>query len=154
MNDKVEVVSGDTILFSGARPGSSGQGNSGKGRGRKSSGGKKKISRAAVGAKRREGYRANMTPAEKRADAEAAVGRIVASPGFKQAMATFEREHEMSLANNTRDMLVQAEHALARIENGTYGICENCGNPIGKARLQVFPRATLCMTCKQREERR
>jgi RNA polymerase-binding protein DksA len=67
---------------------------------------------------------------------------------------TFEREHEMSLANNTRDMLVQAERALARIDNGTYGICENCGNPIGKARLQVFPRATLCMTCKTREERR
>ena len=67
---------------------------------------------------------------------------------------TFEREHEMSLANNTRDMLTQAERALARIDNGTYGICENCGNPIGKARLQVFPRATLCMTCKQREERR
>jgi RNA polymerase-binding protein DksA len=67
---------------------------------------------------------------------------------------TFEREHEMSLANNTRDMLAQAERALARIENGTYGVCENCGNPIGKARLQVFPRATLCMTCKQREERR
>ena len=67
---------------------------------------------------------------------------------------TFEREHEMSLANNTRDMLVQAERALARIDNGSYGICENCGNPIGKARLQVFPRATLCMTCKQREERR
>jgi len=67
---------------------------------------------------------------------------------------TFEREHEMSLANNTRDMLMQAERALGRIDNGTYGICENCGNPIGKARLQVFPRATLCMTCKQREERR
>jgi DnaK suppressor protein len=60
----------------------------------------------------------------------------------------------MSLANNTRDMLVQADRALARIDNGTYGVCENCGNPIGKARLQVFPRATLCMTCKQREERR
>ena len=60
----------------------------------------------------------------------------------------------MSLANNTRDMLVQAERALARIDNRTYGVCENCGNPIGKARLQVFPRATLCMTCKQREERR
>ena len=67
---------------------------------------------------------------------------------------TFEREHEMSLANNTRDMLMQAERALGRIDNGTYGVCENCGNPIGKARLQVFPRATLCMTCKQREERR
>ena len=67
---------------------------------------------------------------------------------------TFEREHEMSIANNARDMLAQAEHALQRIDNGTYGICESCGNPIGKARLQAFPRATLCVSCKQREERR
>jgi RNA polymerase-binding protein DksA len=67
---------------------------------------------------------------------------------------TFEREHEMSLANNARDLLVQTEHALARIEAGTYGRCENCGNPIGKLRLQANPRATLCVSCKQREERR
>ena len=66
----------------------------------------------------------------------------------------FEREHEMSLANNAREMLVQTLRALQRIDSGTYGICESCGNPIGKARLQAFPRATLCMTCKQREERR
>ncbi|HVE73703.1 MAG TPA: TraR/DksA C4-type zinc finger protein [Mycobacteriales bacterium] len=67
---------------------------------------------------------------------------------------TFEREHEMSLANNSRDLLVQVERALARLDAGTYGRCENCGNPIPKARLQAFPRATLCVTCKQREERR
>jgi RNA polymerase-binding transcription factor len=67
---------------------------------------------------------------------------------------TFERAQEMSLANNSRDMLLQAERALARIADGSYGICESCGNPIGKARLQAFPRATLCVTCKQREERR
>ena len=67
---------------------------------------------------------------------------------------TFEREHELSLVNNARDMVLQSERALARIEVGTYGVCEWCGNPIGKARLQVFPRATLCMVCKQREERR
>jgi DnaK suppressor protein len=66
----------------------------------------------------------------------------------------FEREHEMSIANNARDMLVQTERALARIAAGTYGACESCGQPIGKARLQVFPRATLCVSCKQREERR
>ena len=67
---------------------------------------------------------------------------------------TFEREHEMSLANNARDMLLQVVHATQRITNGTYGLCESCGNAIGKARLQAFPRATLCLTCKQREERR
>jgi RNA polymerase-binding protein DksA len=67
---------------------------------------------------------------------------------------TFEREHEMSLANNARELLLQNERALARLHDGTYGICEHCGNPIGKLRLQAFPRATLCMSCKQLEERR
>jgi DnaK suppressor protein len=67
---------------------------------------------------------------------------------------TFEREHEMSLVINARDMVLQTERALWRIDEKTYGRCEECGNPIGKARLQVFPRATLCMICKQKEERR
>ncbi len=67
---------------------------------------------------------------------------------------TFEREHEMALAASHREILGQTERALTRIENGTYGICESCGKPIGKARLQAFPRATLCMACKEREERR
>jgi DnaK suppressor protein len=67
---------------------------------------------------------------------------------------TFEREHEMSLVINARDMVLQTERALDRIDSKTYGNCEECGSPIGKARLQVFPRATLCMICKQKEERR
>ena len=67
---------------------------------------------------------------------------------------TFEREHEMSLVINARDMVLQTERALERIDNKSYGNCEECGAPIGKARLQVFPRATLCMLCKQKEERR
>jgi DnaK suppressor protein len=67
---------------------------------------------------------------------------------------TFERDHEMSLANNAREMLAQTERALGRIEDGSYGLCERCGQPIGKMRLMAFPRATLCLSCKQREERR
>ena len=67
---------------------------------------------------------------------------------------TFEREHEMSLVINARDMVLQTERALERIDSKNYGNCEECGNSIGKARLQVFPRATLCMICKQKEERR
>ena len=67
---------------------------------------------------------------------------------------TFEREHEMSLVINARDMVLQTERALERIDTKTYGLCEECGNTIGKARLQVFPRATLCMICKAKEERR
>ncbi|MFX0537344.1 TraR/DksA family transcriptional regulator [Ornithinimicrobium sp. Y1847] len=68
--------------------------------------------------------------------------------------ATWEREHELSLANNAKDLLEQTSRALARIDEGSYGECESCGQPIGKMRLQAFPRATLCMTCKQKQERR
>jgi RNA polymerase-binding transcription factor DksA len=67
---------------------------------------------------------------------------------------TFEREHEMSLVYNARDMVLQTERAIERIETKTYGRCEECSQAIGKERLQVFPRATLCMACKQKEERR
>ena len=67
---------------------------------------------------------------------------------------TFEREQEISVANNAREMLMQNLHALERLDDGTYGICESCGNPIGKLRLQAAPRATLCMPCKTKQERR
>ena len=67
---------------------------------------------------------------------------------------TFEREQEISLVNNAREVSEQSEHALERILDGSYGICENCGNPIGKNRLLVFPRATLCVPCKSKQERR
>ncbi|MFD4700850.1 TraR/DksA family transcriptional regulator [Streptomyces niveus] len=64
------------------------------------------------------------------------------------------REHEMSLAANAREMVEQTERALLRLDAGTYGLCEVCGKPIGKARMQAFPRATLCVEDKQKQERR
>ncbi|MGI8700977.1 MAG: TraR/DksA C4-type zinc finger protein [Nocardioidaceae bacterium] len=67
---------------------------------------------------------------------------------------TFERDHEMSIARNARDNLILVKEAIARIDSGGYGVCESCGRPIGKMRLQAFPRATLCLECKQRQERR
>ena len=84
------------------------------------------------------------------ADSGEGAGDDQADSGTK----TFEREHEMSLVINARDMVLQTERALERIDAKTYGNCEECGAAIGKARLQVFPRATLCMICKQKEERR
>ncbi|MFT3877285.1 MAG: TraR/DksA C4-type zinc finger protein [Propioniciclava sp.] len=66
----------------------------------------------------------------------------------------FERDQEMSLVQNARDLLDQAQNALRLFDAGQYGSCEVCGQPIGKDRLMVFPRATMCVTCKQREERR
>lgn len=66
----------------------------------------------------------------------------------------YEREQELALTQRARDLLDQTERALERIEQGTYGVCDSCGQPIGKARLTAYPRATLCVACKQREERR
>jgi DnaK suppressor protein len=90
-------------------------------------------------------------------DIASRLGDAVGDAGDDQAdvgAKAFEREHELALTHNARELLQQTERALARIEAGTYGSCESCGEPIGKARLQAFPRATLCVTCKQREERR
>ncbi len=66
----------------------------------------------------------------------------------------YEREQELATIQRARDLLDQTNHALERIETGTYGVCESCGKAIGKARLMAYPRATLCVECKQREERR
>jgi len=68
--------------------------------------------------------------------------------------SNFERDQEMTLAAYAQEAMAQAQAALQRLDAGTYGRCEHCGEPIGKGRLQVYPRATLCVTCKQREERR
>lgn len=91
------------------------------------------------------------------AESQIAEGDASEGAGDDQADAgskTYEREHEMALAGNSRDLLAQNERAVQRMDAGTYGVCESCGKPIGKARLQAFPRATLCVSCKQREERR
>lgn len=68
--------------------------------------------------------------------------------------SALEREQELTMVNNTKDLLDQNRHALARVGQPGFGTCETCGEPIGKARLQAFPRATLCVTCKARQERR
>lgn len=88
--------------------------------------------------------------AELLADGSDGAGRDPADVGS----SNFERDQEMSLASNTREMLEQNVHALRMLDQGNYGLCESCNNPIGKARLQAFPRATMCVTCKQRAERR
>jgi DnaK suppressor protein len=94
---------------------------------------------------------------ESQAQIAARLGDAATEAGDDEADTSsklFEREHELALSNNTRELLEQTEHALARIEAGTYGVCESCGKAVGKARLLAFPRATLCVTCKQRQERR
>lgn len=123
--------------------------------------GEKKWTEAELGAVRDQlaaeaaELRADIDRAE--SDIASRLGDAVGDAGDDQAdvgAKTFEREHELALTHNARDLLVQNDRALARIDASTYGTCESCGESIGKARLQAFPRATLCVTCKQREERR
>jgi len=67
---------------------------------------------------------------------------------------TFEREQEITLANNLLERITQVERAIDRLGEGNYGFCERCGNAIPVERLAAFPSATLCVSCKQLEERR
>ena len=83
--------------------------------------------------------------------------RLTDSAGDDQAdtgTKTFEREQEISLANGILERITQVERALERLDDGSYGWCERCGNPIPVERLAAFPSATLCVACKQLEERR
>ena len=67
---------------------------------------------------------------------------------------TLEREQEITLANNLLERITQVERAIDRLSAGNYGWCERCGNQIPVERLAAFPSATLCVSCKQLEERR
>lgn len=69
-----------------------------------------------------------------------------------QGSATFARELDMTLEERARESLAQIDRALARIADGTYGVCVRCGDPIPEARLEAVPEAELCITCKEREE--
>ena len=68
------------------------------------------------------------------------------------ATEVFEREKELGLEQTIKLHLDQVEHALKRIEAGTYGECESCGKPIPNARLDAMPEATLCIDCKAEQE--
>jgi DnaK suppressor protein len=67
---------------------------------------------------------------------------------------TFERERDLSIENNVRDLLQKIDRALARMDDGTYGICSRCGKPIEKARLKALPYADLCIKDAQAQARR
>jgi DnaK suppressor protein len=83
--------------------------------------------------------------------------RLADSAGDDQAdtgTKTFEREQEITLANNLLERITQIERAIDRLGQGNYGWCERCGTQIPVERLAAFPSATLCVSCKQLEERR
>ncbi len=65
----------------------------------------------------------------------------------------FEQEFTMSLMENENRALEMVEHALKRIEEGTYGTCESCGERIPKARLKAIPFTSLCVKCAEAHEK-
>lgn len=66
--------------------------------------------------------------------------------------ASFERETAQSLSNHARKLLEQIDDALRRMDAGTYGVCERCGQRIEVERLEALPYARLCLECKRRDE--
>jgi DnaK suppressor protein len=69
------------------------------------------------------------------------------------ASEMYEQEQNLVFQQNTAQLLAQVEAALRRMDAGLYGLCENCGEPIGHARLETLPYATLCVRCKARQEK-
>ena len=67
---------------------------------------------------------------------------------------TFERERDLSIENNVRDLLGKIDRAIARMDEGTYGTCSRCGKPIEKARLRALPYVDLCLKDAQAQSRR
>lgn len=68
--------------------------------------------------------------------------------GGEGAPTAAERSHVETLRGQLLVRRRAVESALDRLDSGTYGICESCGGPIGEARLEAMPDATLCVACK------
>jgi len=86
-----------------------------------------------------------------KADARPAEDRREGSPFGKreeEANEALELERRVSLERRIRDSLVEVEHALHKFEDESYGLCDNCGQPIDPARLEALPQASLCLNCK------
>ena len=89
-----------------------------------------------------EQLRAGIRPAEERREG---------SPFGKreeEATESLEFEKRLALEKQIRDQLADVEHALHKVEEGTYGLCDICGQPIAPARLEALPQASLCVNCK------
>ena len=69
------------------------------------------------------------------------------------ATATLDREIDYTLEENSENVLAAIDAALKRIEDGTFGMCTNCGKPIAEERLAAIPWATTCIDCRRLEER-
>ena len=86
-----------------------------------------------------------------RASAQPTDERREGSPFGKreeEATESFELEKRLALEKRIIEQLTEVEHALRKFKDGTYGLCDNCGQPIDPARLEALPQANLCLSCK------
>jgi DnaK suppressor protein len=85
-----------------------------------------------------------------RADPDADEVAFDADAGFAdRSHSTEERERVLTTARSLRTNLREVERAIAKLDDGSYGRCERCGNPIGDERLDAIPWALLCIDCKK-----
>lgn len=68
----------------------------------------------------------------------------------EEAVDLEEIDVEQATLDNEKALLAEVQQALARIDNGTYGICTNCGQPIPEERLEAIPWTSLCVTCESK----
>jgi len=81
-------------------------------------------------------------------------GELSAVPYHPADLGTdsFETSLSLALLENESSAIREIDAAIERMDQGTYGACDDCGSPIGKARLRALPQATLCRSCKSFEE--
>ena len=70
-----------------------------------------------------------------------------------RANNAYQREFMFNLSGSERRLLRQVEEALERLDQGGYGTCDHCGEPIGSKRLKAIPWARYCVDCQEKEER-
>jgi len=70
------------------------------------------------------------------------------------AADTYERELSMDLVSSEQQILYQIDDALKRLDDGSYGICQQCNNPITMSRLKAVPYASLCISCQRTKEQK
>ena len=69
----------------------------------------------------------------------------------EEAAESYELEKRLALEKRIKDQMAEVRHALQKFEQGTYGLCDLCGQPIDPARLEALPQANLCVSCKSHQ---
>ena len=94
-----------------------------------------------------EQLKANVRPAEERREGSRCGKRE------EEATESLELERRLAMEKQIRKQLAEVEGALGKFEEGTYGLCEGCGQPIDPARLEALLQAKLCLSCKANQRK-